>query len=918
MSPIQAAAQALHDKGYVVIPVMLTEKDGKKSPMFPRGWQQASHSRCMTLFKETPHNSIAIKTGTDSDLFVMDFDVLKSQESSDDILDGMAVRERWFGDANDYPSAETANAGRHMFFSLSKSVSAGLNLTRNTTKLFVDGKRTSIDIRGEGGCVFVAPSTYANKSYRWMTEVPHAKDLLSCPPWLVEVINNSASKKRKHQPEAIPTDNTKQKPHGGVVMYLRPAAWDSCVPVLEKAGFCNPRLLRSPPSKPDSLVFQCDAKGKDCPCCGCTHDKNNWYISQMSDGRYSVANFSGRCRRLVIDGQGQVCAPEVEEIVVRDVITAHNEMAETFQHWGLTAPMQATTDEQGKPCWFIEQHIRHCPSCSKCHISDRWMLEVLVEACYTLRNSEACCRPRGMILQIAPGVLRFGNKFVDQILDSPQSDTPFARLFLAERGKQIISDGSALFRYETSVWKKLADNVVVLAMQQFFEELIGALLQLVQIEEHKMSFHSKDIAQLRKELMRASSHTRTQTGANNFIKSLKIQAFVDKLHEQFDSNPDLIAFEDGVLDISSGRFRQGELSDMLSKSTGYHFGEEDAAYNAEVEDFMTKLYPVEEERNVAQLFGGYCLYGRHPDKVLLMLTDDGGDRSGHNGKTSFAKAVQAALGPHAVKGKNSFLYKAEFNSETANSHNAGELFYLGKRMAFWEELDPTRRLADGKLKDLNGGCPSYNFRGCNMKEEFQAEWGCKMVMCFNRSNMPQLDFTDGPLVDRLLVLKHRSRFIMSADSYEQQKHIPNTFAAVVDIADKLVLWRPSLMRWLLQGHLRWRQIGFTQLPEQCRKFTEDLVGEQDTVKAFVEDSIQFSGQATDFVTRSRLWTLYKSEHPEENNKKTALGKQRWWARLQQLMPAQNFYSDKKIGGKKYRDLYLQHCYAVQSSTFDVE
>ena len=57
-----------------------------------------------------------------------------------------------------------------------------------------------------------------------------------------------------------------------------------------------------------------------------------------------------------------------------------------------------------------------------------------------------------------------------------------------------------------------------------------------------------------------------------------------------------------------------------------------------------------------------------------MLTDDGGERSGHNGKSSFAKALAAALGPHAVKGKNPFLYKAEFNAETGNSHNAGDLF----------------------------------------------------------------------------------------------------------------------------------------------------------------------------------------------------------------------------------------------------
>ena len=686
--------------------------------------------------------------------------------------------------------------------------------------------------------------------------------------------------------------------------FAHPGPWEEVVVVLESVGFVGPYIAWKGLSKPDSITFDSSNHGQGgCPCCKQQHTRNNWYICKTSDRRYFIKNWSEKCSSMIIGAP--VTGPmesDVEEIVVCNQTFPQARLAD----WGLTSPMESYMDDAtGKQCWMVHQHLESCPSCAKQHVSDRWLIERMVESCYTFRNSEPSCKARGVFRK---GRLGTPQEYIYQIVESPHSESPFVKLFLAKHGEHIISNGVSLYKFDNTIWRKMADNVAALAMQEFFEELLPALLALVHAEDHcvrphNSQFKDKDVKYLRKQLCTAIGHTRSQTGINNLVKNMKIQAFVDQLEEEFDKNPNLLAFDDGVLDLRNSEFRPGRAEDMITKTVGYSFNKVAQATIAEVEAFMERLYPVEEERHVAQLFGGYCMFGRHPEKVLLMLTDDGGERSGHNGKSSFAKALAAALGPHAVKGKNPFLYKAEFNAETANSHNAGDLFYLGKRVAYWEELDPSRRLNDGKLKDLNGGCAMYNFRGCNMKEEFQAEWGCKMIMCFNRSNMPQLDFTDGALVDRLLVLQHRSRFIKSVEAYEEFQLVPNTFPAI-DLDDRLVEWRPAIARWLLAGHERWRQVGFTHLPQQCREFTEALVGEQDTVKVFADEHLVSTASDSDHITQAMAYERFLLVTPEERVKKTALGRNRFYDQLRKHLP-DKFHKQKRVAGEVIKNAYIR-------------
>ena len=107
-------------------------------------------------FFEDVDNGLVIRTGSESDLYVLDLDV------KDDDKNGLADYQQ-LAAQHDYefqgPEAETQSGGRHLYFSLSKAKADGLLQTSNTAGLTLadPGARGGVDIRGEGGIVVASP-----------------------------------------------------------------------------------------------------------------------------------------------------------------------------------------------------------------------------------------------------------------------------------------------------------------------------------------------------------------------------------------------------------------------------------------------------------------------------------------------------------------------------------------------------------------------------------------------------------------------------------------------------------------------------------------------------------------------------------------------------------------------------------------
>lgn len=285
----------------------------------------------------------------------------------------------------------------------------------------------------------------------------------------------------------------------------------------------------------------------------------------------------------------------------------------------------------------------------------------------------------------------------------------------------------------------------------------------------------------------------------------------------------------------------------------------------------------------------------------MMLTDSSG---GWNGKSAFIKALAATLGPdYSLQGTNAFLYKTDSHSETSNSHTAGLLAHKGKRSVTYEELDTKRQLDCGLLKNYNGSRAKAQGRACHATEVEEFEWTAKMTLAYNAGCMPGFDFTDLALISRMLVLHHRSKFCETQAQMDTEKG-PYVFLADPNLDAKLQRWRPYLLRFFIQGCVRYFQEGFTNIPEACTTWRTELVRQHDTVKAFVDDSLEHTMAQEDYIERSTLYEAYKVAYPEERVKKTALGKRKWFDQLQLHLGQDGYFPRKKVANMQRREVWL--------------
>lgn len=80
---------------------------------------------------------------------------------------------------------------------------------------------------------------------------------------------------------------------------------------------------------------------------------------------------------------------------------------------------------------------------------------------------------------------------------------------------------------------------------------------------------------------------------------------------------------------------------------------------------------------------------------------------------------------------------------------------------------------------------------------------------------------------------------------------------------------------------------------------------RNVVKTFVERYLMKTGKEEDYVERSSLYNIYKKSNPQEQLKKTALGKRKWFEQLQLLLGSDGFYERRRLGdGKRTRELWF--------------
>jgi len=290
----------IHAKDYLAqgftsigLTVSYSHENNKKQVLFKQLWQNAVPDTHASFFKNTD-NGIALLTGEVNDLYVVDCDLLKEKDVTLGTMCGVAV----FSDlikSNKLPEntsiQRSASGGMHYFFSLSKSFGNGLLSGKNTSKLVVNGNSTSIDTRGEKGCIIAYPTSYTvhdeKRSYSWISPLVDISKLPAMPKWLVTIINATNLPKIPKE-LAISTKGGDSR----TVSRCLNTFHHTTQPIVEEQFSAHFQHIYDRENGYDGGFRE----KKPCVLCNHTHRANNYMVRQIFEAVYYIKNYSSSCK----------------------------------------------------------------------------------------------------------------------------------------------------------------------------------------------------------------------------------------------------------------------------------------------------------------------------------------------------------------------------------------------------------------------------------------------------------------------------------------------------------------------------------------------------------------------------------------------------------------------------------------------
>ena len=88
------------------------------------------------------------------------------------------------------------------------------------------------------------------------------------------------------------------------------------------------------------------------------------------------------------------------------------------------------------------------------------------------------------------------------------------------------------------------------------------------------------------------------------------------------------------------------------------------------------------------------------------------------------------------------------------------------------------------------------------------------------------------------------------------------------IKDKFERWYPYMLRWAVEGLRRYQSLGFTNMPQGCLAFKQEIMEEKDVVKEWLGLAVE-DGADKEYVKVNDLFQTFTAEHRDlQRDKKT--------------------------------------------------
>lgn len=321
----------------------------------------------------------------------------------------------------------------------------------------------------------------------------------------------------------------------------------------------------------------------------------------------------------------------------------------------------------------------------------------------------------------------------------------------------------------------------------------------------------KLMSEIVKTLEKINGHIKNLS--KNSLRKNIIEIFLSKLHKsniEWDKNPELFAFNNCIINLSTGEFVQPHKDQYIRTTCGWEWNNEySPVFVSTIREIINSILPIQSVQDYYLMYQSTGLSGNKIQKVLINTGVGGNGKGVLRGlddatKGNYSMKIPTDILCHSIKGDGANPILANMNE---------------KRSIYFSEPNPNQRLCSATLKEISGD-GSISARGLysaktNINITATISGDCNKIPLFD-----QIDSSSAnSLIRRLVVCPFITRAV-SQEEYDLT--IDKTYLNIKQSFAEDTVWinnhKQAYFIILLEHYQRFKNTvnALDIIPEECK------------------------------------------------------------------------------------------------------
>jgi len=388
------------------------------------------------------------------------------------------------------------------------------------------------------------------------------------------------------------------------------------------------------------------------------------------------------------------------------------------------------------------------------------------------------------------------------------------------------------YYYHEHRWKEMPGGYIL--MNKMSVDLSKDFIEMANHHKRCMIHHDPSVVSEHKDKRNKCLKLEYSVKDNGFktgvLKECARMFFDPEFSNKLDTKNHLVCFKNGVYELDTSNFRDGQPDDYISKSTGIEyrtFSSDDESVQ-EIIAFLSKVQPNESMRNYVMKVLASFLGGSTEEQTFQIWTG-----SGSNGKSTIIELFERTFGDdYCGKFPVTLLTKDRANSNACTPELQD---VMKKRFASMQEPNDNDVIHTGAMKEYTGGDKIYSRGLFSTPTPFKPQF--KLVLLCNK--MPHIKGWDYGTWRRIRVVNFTSSFVDHPNPEN-----PNEYAKDKTLSDKFDGWKEAFMWMLLEYMKQYKREGMHE-PVQVVQASKEYKKRSDSYLQFLDDNYEFTGNEQD-------------------------------------------------------------------------